>query len=279
MKPLSRILPCLLLLLLGLPARAEDPPEEDSVVGARAAYAELQDTRAKAQEARNAAFEKARNATEEEAKKAATDEAMKISREWSEKENAATDAFVQVFVRADVEAFKLPDEAELLETGLYESARDALEADPKLAVARWELLLKKLPKCGMADYVRHTWLPIGLPSTGDLEHAEKRLGELVAEVPEEHQPSLRMAVGDVQALRGNYEAAQASYAEALKAIPEDADPRKDARGRARGYIQMRAALVGKQAPEVDAKTWLGAEPAKLSTFKGKVVLLDCWATW
>ncbi|MCC6465605.1 MAG: hypothetical protein IT463_09730 [Planctomycetes bacterium] len=204
---------------------------------------------------------------------------MKVSREWSEKENAATDTFCKLFDAAEVEAFKLPDEAELLEVGLYESARDALETNPKRAVERWELLLKKLPKCGMADYVRHTWLPIALPSTGELEHAEKRLGELFAEVPEEHKPTVRMGIGDVQALRGNYDAAQASYAEALKAIPEDADPKKDARGRARGYIQMRAALVGKPAPEVDAKTWLGAEPAKLSAFKGKVVLLDCWATW
>jgi thiol-disulfide isomerase/thioredoxin len=38
-------------------------------------------------------------------------------------------------------------------------------------------------------------------------------------------------------------------------------------------------LIGKPAPELRAKTWLNSQPFTLSEMKGKVVLIDFWATW
>lgn len=38
-------------------------------------------------------------------------------------------------------------------------------------------------------------------------------------------------------------------------------------------------LIGKLAPKLQAEEWIGSEPLALNKLKGKVVLLDFWATW
>jgi len=38
-------------------------------------------------------------------------------------------------------------------------------------------------------------------------------------------------------------------------------------------------LIGKQAPELLVETWLGGDPVKIEDLRGKVILLDFWATW
>lgn len=43
------------------------------------------------------------------------------------------------------------------------------------------------------------------------------------------------------------------------------------------YKQMK--LVGAPAPEISAETWINSEPLKLANLKGKVVVIDFWATW
>ena len=40
-----------------------------------------------------------------------------------------------------------------------------------------------------------------------------------------------------------------------------------------------ASLVGKPAPEIFATSWVGGKPVTLADLKGKVVLIDFWATW
>ena len=39
------------------------------------------------------------------------------------------------------------------------------------------------------------------------------------------------------------------------------------------------ALHGKPAPELSVKDWLNSKPLKLADLKGKIVVLDFWATW
>lgn len=40
-----------------------------------------------------------------------------------------------------------------------------------------------------------------------------------------------------------------------------------------------AALEGKPAPDLQVSGWVNGKPLKLSDLKGKVVVLDFWATW
>jgi thiol-disulfide isomerase/thioredoxin len=42
---------------------------------------------------------------------------------------------------------------------------------------------------------------------------------------------------------------------------------------------VRKELVGKPAPDIDTKNWIGGEPKSLKSLAGKVVLVDFWATW
>ncbi|HOB34078.1 MAG TPA: TlpA disulfide reductase family protein, partial [Verrucomicrobiota bacterium] len=39
------------------------------------------------------------------------------------------------------------------------------------------------------------------------------------------------------------------------------------------------ALHGKPAPELALTNWINSKPLKLSDLKGKIVVLDFWATW
>ena len=281
MKTLLRLLVlacCLAALSGGGLAESSD----DAQAAARDAFKKYQgvtDETAKIREEGSAAYKAAKEAAKtEEEKKAALDALMKMYRDVGEKEKVALAVFLDAFDKSDWNAFSVTDEAALLETGLGQSAQRALERDPKTAVKAWEMLLAILPKCQSSNYVRGTWLPIALPSTGDLDGAIKRLGELYNEVPEDNRADLRMAIGDVYALKGEYEAAQNEYAQALKLTPEKATNSTFA-GRAKPYLEMRIKLIGKIAPEIDTKTWLGADAKKLSELKGQVVLLDYWATW
>jgi len=64
----------------------------------------------------------------------------------------------------------------------------------------------------------------------------------------------------------------------LGAIPETLEER-DPRERSRGDAELRLALVGLPCPDVDSETWIGGEPKALSELRGKVVVVDFWATW
>jgi thiol-disulfide isomerase/thioredoxin len=56
------------------------------------------------------------------------------------------------------------------------------------------------------------------------------------------------------------------------------------RAAAGGRIQVRdrarqLALVGTEAPEIAVREWIQGEPATLADLRGRVVLLEFWATW
>src|SRR5207237_4757590 len=56
------------------------------------------------------------------------------------------------------------------------------------------------------------------------------------------------------------------------------------RAAAGGRVQIRdrarqIALLGTIAPEISIKHWVRGEPATLSSLRGRVVLLEFWATW
>jgi thiol-disulfide isomerase/thioredoxin len=40
-----------------------------------------------------------------------------------------------------------------------------------------------------------------------------------------------------------------------------------------------AALIGREAPEITIQTWINSAPLTLAALRGRVVLLEFWATW
>ncbi|HKS29505.1 MAG TPA: TlpA disulfide reductase family protein [Pyrinomonadaceae bacterium] len=77
---------------------------------------------------------------------------------------------------------------------------------------------------------------------------------------------------------------RAAFAEKIFQIMQatgTTDQKREASG---GRIQIRdrarqVALLGTEAPEISVKDWLRDEPATLSSLRGRVVLLEFWATW
>jgi hypothetical protein len=264
-----------------LPVQAEDAaPKEavDAVETARKAYAEYKSTQEAANKARGDALKAYREAKEGEAKDAAYAKYTEIAEAENAKVKAATDAFVDAMVKAGVDSFDAEKDAALLEVGLLSLAGKKGEEDPKAAAEIYELFLKKLPKATSAPFVRTSYLPNALMSSGDFDAAAKRIGELAKESDEKYAASLTMMLGDIKAIQGDIEGAQKIYADVAKSIPEKLE-RNDPRGSVKRYIEPKIALIGKQAPEIDSKTWLGGEAQPLSKLKGTVVLIDVWATW
>lgn len=264
-----------------LPIKAEDaaPKEaQDAVEAARGAYAEYKATQETANKTRNEALKAYREAKEGEAKDAAYAKYMEVADAENAKVKSATDKFVEALVKAGVDSFDVEKDAALLEVGLLSWANKKGEEDSKGAAEIYELFLKKLPKSNMAAFVRTNYLPNALMSTGDFDAAAKRITELAKESDEKYGPSLNMMLGDIKAIQGDIEGAQKIYAEVVKSIPEKLE-RNDPRGSVKRYIEPKIALVGKAAPEIDSKTWLGGEAQPLSKLKGTVILIDVWATW
>ena len=74
-----------------------------------------------------------------------------------------------------------------------------------------------------------------------------------------------ITLGDIFAAQGDVEKAREQYEKA-----QEAEHR---------YAPQRLALIGKDAPDIDSETWLGSQARSLASVKGKVVVVDFWATW
>lgn len=77
---------------------------------------------------------------------------------------------------------------------------------------------------------------------------------------------------------------RASFAERIFQIMQASGTTEQKREASGGRIQIRdrarqVALLDTQAPEISVKDWLKGEPATLESLRGRVVLLDFWATW
>ena len=77
---------------------------------------------------------------------------------------------------------------------------------------------------------------------------------------------------------------EATFAEKISQIMQATGTLHQKRAATSGYLQVRdratqVALIGEPAPEISVKDWINGEPAKLGALRGKVVLLEFWATW
>jgi thiol-disulfide isomerase/thioredoxin len=79
-------------------------------------------------------------------------------------------------------------------------------------------------------------------------------------------------------------AERAGFAEKIFQIMQATGTNDQKREAAGGRIQIRdrarqVSLLGAAAPEISVRDWLVGEPATLETLRGRVVLLEFWATW
>lgn len=77
---------------------------------------------------------------------------------------------------------------------------------------------------------------------------------------------------------------EATFAEKIFQIMQATGTPHQKREAAAGRTQLRdrarqMALLGEAAPEISVKHWLQGEAATLSSLRGRVVLLEFWATW
>lgn len=78
--------------------------------------------------------------------------------------------------------------------------------------------------------------------------------------------------------------AEAEFTEKIFQIMQATGTPEQKRAAAGGRVQVRdrarqVALIGEPAPEIEIKAWLTGEPATLANLRGRVVLLEFWATW
>jgi len=79
-------------------------------------------------------------------------------------------------------------------------------------------------------------------------------------------------------------AEEVAFAERISQIMQATGTLNQKRSAMSGYLQIRdrAAqinLLGKPGPEIDVATWIVGDPVTLADLRGRVVLLEFWATW
>ncbi len=259
-------------------AESEDDVAKDPVIASWEAYQSAQaDNTAKRREASAELRKVTANADATAAEKSAAQQKYRETLASLNKElEAPRDAFYKQLAAANLD--KYADKTEMLETGLIGMGHAARQSAPADAVRHYEAFLKHCGNSDSADTVRANFLPMALAGTGNIEGAVKRCNELLESVGEQYKPTLLMRIGDYSAATGDLKAATKAYEKGLALCDGEFD-RRDPRNGAKRYLGIRASLTGKDAPNVDSETWLGGEAQSLAEMKGKVVIIDFWATW
>ena len=101
---------------------------------------------------------------------------------------------------------------------------------------------------------------------------------------------LAMTLADVYQSTGENQKAsemlaqELAFAEKVTQIMQVTGTPSQKRDATSGTLQVRdrvkqVALIGQKAPEISVKEWINGEPVTLSDLRGRVVLLEFWATW
>ncbi len=212
---------------------------------------------------------------------AATPEGQAAAREAYQGARVARDAAAAVFEKAfaasDWTAWDPVKDRALLERGLLGILESTAETGgvPE-AVRAGDLFATRL---GGSEHAggRAPYLVFRAAVRGEPLDAALARGEALLERVTDGATAARMRLlaGDVRAALGKREEAIRGYAALLESLPaEDAASESLRRG-----LELRLRLLGRTPPDIDAKTWEGGEPRPVSAMKGKVVLVDFWATW
>jgi cytochrome c-type biogenesis protein len=192
---------------------------------------------------------------------------------------AASRAFLDVFVGADWKAIDAEKDRDLLTSGLTMAGSKALEAkDGAAAVKAYEFYASAMKGDPNLGFIELYSLTAAYMAAGRMEKAVALWEKHAASSDPRFGPAANVALGDYRCAGGDLEAARALWKK-VSETPPSSEGKPDPSAAARADADMRLALVGSAAPEVDSKTWLGGEAQPLSKLKGSVVVLDFWATW
>lgn len=254
-RSLALSVTCLAFLAV-LPAQATADIQD----GARITHAELAKVRAEMQEIMKGA----------RGVKPDSEEGKQISTKLADVRKQAEPLqakFEKAFKACDWKSFDATKDAALLRDGLLPIAMDSHA--PKDAVAASRHFLEVFGSEPMAASIRSQALPMALLATGEIDEAKKVLEDGIAKVDAGSKARLMLTLGDILAASGDTAGAVKQY-EAADAVADENTKRA---------VTLRTQLIGKAAPDIDSKTWIGGEAKALSALKGRVVLVDFWATW
>ncbi|MCA8966716.1 MAG: TlpA family protein disulfide reductase, partial [Planctomycetes bacterium] len=202
--------------------------------------------------------------------KRGSEELAAVTRELAElrkQQQGPQEAFAAAFAACDFDAFDVEKDADLLKDGLPAIANDTEKADRAVKACRF--YLEHFGKERAAQSIRGRALPMALLSSGDLAGATESIAKLAEEQDGPAKASTLLTLGDFFAAGGDVAKAREQYLAAEKFADE----------RGMNYVTLRKELVGETAPDIDSKTWIGDEARALGSMKGKIVLVDFWATW
>jgi thiol-disulfide isomerase/thioredoxin len=196
--------------------------------------------------------------------------------------------FVEAFRAADWDALDPVKDQDLLGRGLLSLIGEAVQTrrDGKEAVRLCEVYVAKLGATEGGKQVAAAVLPGAALVAGDVQRAIAIWEKTAAG----DDPALRvnalMNLGDVRSAQGEYASAQAAWRTVVEAADQavlETAQKGSSPGapfvQAKPSAEMRLGLVGKAAPEIASRKWIGAEAQPLGAYAGKVVLLDLFATW
>ena len=136
-----------------------------------------------------------------------------------------------------------------------------------------------------------------LRQSGNLDEATAQLEQALAEakatpyeIEFQTRIQLAMTLADVYQSVGQIQKAcemlvdEAAFAEKISQVMQATGTPPQKRAAASGYLQVRdrstqMSLLGQEAPEISVNEWIKGGPASLAQFRGRVVLLEFWATW
>lgn len=127
-------------------------------------------------------------------------------------------------------------------------------------------------------------------ATAELAKALADARETPYEIEFQTRIQLAMTLADVYQSTGENQKAsemlaqELAFAEKINQIMQATGSPSQKRAAASGALQVRdratqVALIGQEAPEISVKEWINGGPATLSELRGRVVLLEFWATW
>jgi peroxiredoxin len=250
-------------LSIGLvPAQGAGDAAQDPVAAIRALYTELQAKRTKSDADIASMMDKAKRAQGTERAKI-MDQAERARIEGK----APMGTFLDAFRGLDWAKLDPKTDGELMREGLSATAGDLTH--PEKAVQAGRMMVELFAEDPVLPFVRSRLLPKALLATGNADEAARVLRDAVPVVKQAEKVNTLLLLGDLTAVRGDFAGAKQVYAE-IEQLGDKAGSQLAA---------ARTAIIGQPAPEIDSSTWIGGEPAKLSSLKGKVVLLGFWQSW